>query len=470
MKTRFGVWPLSALLCPLLVACNWVDSTGVQGLAPRTEVFLDDTPVGSAVVLDEKSQVRIVASRGSAIVDEQTYEWSSSALTQGALEACAGLGGFDIDIAAANLEDACTDPSNCSVNFERVITTDGVAEFSLDAPELRASVGLRYSLTVKDDSTVIDTREYDFCFVAINEAPDANDDTFVIREGRREVFPISSTNLLTNDTDDEDASNDGLKILTEATVEPQFARYFELGDDGSFTYESSLEGILSDQFDTFQYSLTDGVFTSIAQVTLRIVTDNQAPEQLDDIPELEAQVGEAFIENLALYFIDPEDGDLAFSFAEEGGLPARSGLSLLSNGVLSGTPLIGDVGTYQLQLIISDGGRKIESLFILDIAASAVAESNTDPVYIEDTVFNQVLFLGASIRAVAPQFIDADDDELEYTIAGTGELPDGVTIDSDTGVISGRPVARTWVRDLQVLATDPFGATAVSESFYIRVR
>ena len=470
MKTRIGVWPLLALLCPLIVACNWVDSTGSQGAVTRTEVFLDDTPVGSAVVLNENTQVPVSTSRSLSTNDEQTFSWNQLPLAQGALAACASQGGFNAEFAVNDLNNACSDSSNCSVSFEPLATTDGFAKFLLRSPELKASLAIRYELTVEGSSGIIDTQEYDFCFVAINEAPDASDDTFVIREGMREVISINSTNLLSNDSDDIDDSDMELRILTQPTIAPTRHSFFELGDDGSFFYESSLEGILSDQIDTFEYALTDGVFTSTARVTLRIVANNQAPNQLDEIPFLTAVVGEAFAENLSLYFIDPEEGQLSYSFATGGSLPVVSGLSLLANGVLSGTPFLQDIGSYQLQLLVSDGGREIETPITLEIVESSVAEGNTAPEYVDDTVFDQILFLGAPIRSVAPEFEDIDEDELEFSIAGTGDLPDGVAINSETGVVSGRPLARTWVRDIRVVATDPFGATAVSDSFYIRVR
>jgi hypothetical protein len=470
VKTRIGVWPLLALLGPLLVACNWVDSTGSQGVAPRTEIFLDDFPIGSVKALNEQTEARIVTSSSSTTADEQTYIWSAFPLEQGKLASCEGQDGFNIVNAAGSLIDACTDPSNCSVSFEPVTTTDGVAAFVFTAPELQASVGLRFGLSVQDITGTIDTIERDFCLIAINEAPDANDDTFVIREGIREVFSASSTNLLSNDSDDIDVSNDGLHILTEPSIAPEFDSFFKLGDDGSFTYESNLVGILSDQIDTFEYILSDGVSESVATVTLRIVASNQAPEQLDYIPLLSAFAGEIFGENLSLYFADPEEGALSFSFASGGGLPVGSRLTLSNNGVLLGTPILSDVGTYLLELLISDGGREIESLITLEIVELPAAEGNTAPVYVEDTVFSQTLFLGAAISSLTPEFEDADADELKFSIFGTEELPAGVTIDADTGVISGRPLARTWVRDLLIEAIDPFGATAISDPFYIRVR
>lgn len=456
-------------MCSTLVACNWVDSTGSQGNEPRTEVFLDDLPIGSAAVLNEKTQASIVTSRSAAASDDQTYLWSAAPLEEGALAACAAQDGFNMDLAASSLATACTDVGNCSVTFEPV-SSDNVTAFLLTAPELRASVGLRFDLTVRDASGTIDNRPYDFCFVAINEAPDANDDTFVVREGVREVFSIDSTNLLSNDTDDIDVSNTEFRILPQAIVEPEFASVFILGDDGSFTYESSLEGILSDQFDTFEYALSDGVFTSTARVRLRIVANNQAPEQLDDIPPLSASVGEAFAENLSLYFADPEEGDLSFSFAAQGGLPVGGGLTLSGSGVLAGTPVLSDIGSYQLQLLVSDGGREIESLITLDIHGSEEATDNTAPVYVEDTVFDQTLALGAPIRSIVAEFEDADEDVLEYSIFGTVALPVGVSIASDTGVVSGRPLVRAWTRNLRIVATDPLGGTAVSDPFFIRVR
>lgn len=470
MKTRIGAWPLLVFACPLVVACNWVDSTGAQGVVPTTEVFLDDTPVGGVVVLDEKAQVRIVTSRGAAVVDEQIYLWSEAPLEQGALAACAEQGGFDIDSAVSSLTEACTDTSDCSIDFKQVETTDGVTEFSLNAPELKAPVGLRYGLTVQNSTGTIDRREYDFCFISVNEAPTANDDTFVIREGVREVFSINSTNLLSNDTDDIDISNTEFRILTQAIVEPEFASFFVLGDDGSFTYESNLLGILTDQFDSFEYALSDGVFNTSGRVTLRIVASNQAPEQLVAIPLLSAPVGAAFAENLSLYFADPEEGDLNYSFSAQGALPIGSGLVLSTDGILSGTPSVNDVGIYQLQLQVSDGGQVIESSITLEVVELPPIISNLAPAYIDATVFDQVLFLGASIRSVIPGFVDGDNDVLMFSIFGTRVLPDGVTINTATGVISGSPLARTWVRDLRVQATDPFGASAVSDSFSIRVR
>ncbi len=471
MKTRTGVLLSTALLCLSLSACDWVDSTGAQSALPsRTEVFLDDTPIGSANAINEKTVVEISANRNAAAADGTTYSWSDSPIDQGDLATCAGLSGFNVDIAATSLESACSTDAICSVAFEPDEDSLSGADFTFLAPELKASVGLRYALTTTTAAGSSSTREYDFCLIAINEAPDANDDTFVIREGVRETIPASGINLLSNDTDDEDVSNQALTVNPDAVVLPQSAAFFQLGTDGSFTYESELENILTDQFDSFEYEVSDGISKSTARVSLRVVASNQAPEQIDAVPNLRAALGVVFTENLSLYFSDPEQGDLTYSLAPGFDLPEASGISLQSNGILSGIPVLADVGSYSLKLVISDGGQEIETLFALTVSGVAAGSRNSIPEYVEGSVADRTLFLGAALTPITPEFTDEDDDTLTYSLSDGVELPAGVTIDDETGVISGRPLARTWVRDLRVIATDPLGFAAISESFFIRVR
>lgn len=470
VKIRSGGWFFTALLCSSLVACDWVDSTGTQTAVSRTDVFLDDTPIGTANAINEKSLVPVVIDRNAIDGDGKTYRWSDAPIEEGALTSCAAIPGFDITIAASTLANACTDATTCSVGFEPEEDAQSEADFTFEAPELKASIGLKYALTITTESGSSSTRDYDFCLIAINEAPDANDDTFVIREGVPESFSVMGINLLTNDTDDIDVSNMPLTVNTTPLVEPSSAEFLELKSDGSFVYKSRLTNILSDQFDSFEYEVTDGIFTSTARVSLRIVASNQAPALIDDIPTLRATVGVVFVENLSLYFMDPEQGDLSFSFAPGFDLPANSGLSLQSNGVLSGIPSLADVGSYTLKLLTSDGGQEIETLMAFTISGVPANSRNSIPEYIEDSVADRTLFLGTSMVAITPEFSDDDDDELTYSLFGSAELPAGVTIDDETGVISGRPLARIWVRDLRVLATDPSGSSAISETFFIRVR
>lgn len=470
MKTRVTLYLTTITSCLLVSACGWVDSTGRQaGAVTTTEVFLDDLPVGSTVQLEEMSVVRITASRDASAAVEQTFSWSEP-LEQGNLDSCAGEEDYSAELAADSLRDACTDSEQCSINFERVETADDVAEFNLLAPQLKAPVGLRYGLTVTGSDGEVNTREFDFCLIAVNEAPVATNDTFVVLEGERKVFTVDDPNLLSNDSDDVDVSNTEFIILSEPAQIPANAAFFELGNDGSFTYESSLAGILNDQFDSFIYQLSDGVHVSTARATIRIVASNQAPQVIDDIPLLTAMVGVPFVENLSLYFLDPEETELTYSFTADSILPSEGTLTLSDDGVLSGIPDEEDVGTYDLALTVTDGSASVETPLTLMIEAPLAALENLPPEYISGTVFNQNIDLGEPIRPLTPGFIDPDGDALTFAIIGSSDLPDGVDIDADTGIISGVPEELTNVRKLRIEATDSFGESAVSAFFNIRVR
>ena len=476
MRNIFDRGP-GVLLCLLgtlaLSACDWVDSTGAQSPEqPVTEIFLDDALVSGPVLLRENSRARIAASRDISASAEQTVTWNDEPLVQGNLDICADLNGFDQSIAADSLPEACADPTQCEFNIEPVITDDGSREFRLQTPVLKASVGLRYELTIEDSDGRSNVEELDVCMTAVNDAPVANDDTFVVLEGTRLLVDASGVNLLSNDSDDIDVSNREFRILEQASIEPNFAAFFELNPagDGGFIYESNLTDIRADQFDSFEYELSDGLYTSKAQVTLRIVTSNQAPELIDPIPVLLATEGEPFLENLALYFSDPEDNDLSYSIADDDALPSSGTLELDANGLLSGIPDEDDVGSHVFTLIASDGGRETDTDVTLEVGAAPIVPLNNAPEYEEDTVFDQIILLGRSIRPIQPIFEDPDGDELTYSIIGTSDLPAGVTIDDETGVITGTPLRRTWVRNLRVEATDPFGESAISDPFYIRVR
>lgn len=471
MRTTVSLSASIAATCLLVSGCNWVDSAGTQGVdVPVTEVFLDDMPVEGVIPLDEKSSGRIITSRVTTNSIDQTFTWSEAPLAEGNLVRCAALPNFNVDVVANSLSEACTDADQCSLSFVRVENDQGNAVFNLLTPALRAPVGVSHQLTVTDSEGRESVSDYDICLMSINEAPVAENDTFVVLEGTREVFAADELNLLSNDSDDQDETNEALRVLTQPLEGPDSAAFFELREDGSFTYESNLSGIRTDQFDSFVYQLTDGVHVSTATVTLRIVVVNQAPTLLDEIPELSVVEGEELLENLGLYFVDPEESELSYALSDDTPLPDEGTLALSDEGLLSGIPDEDDVGTHVLTLVVSDGGATLEADITLVIEAAPVVEENTAPEYVEDTVFDQIILLGRAIRPVSPEFIDAEGDILVYAIAGSSVLPDGVEIDEETGVVSGLPTEVTNVRNLRIVATDPFGETAISEAFYIRVR
>ncbi len=459
----------------LLSSCDWVDSAG-DDQAPTTEVFLDGIPIGGAIVADEGSLTRITTARQSSSV-QQVFTWSEEPLEQGALDVCADQDGFNASFAADTLQQACAAGVDCQLEFETVTTNNDndVAEFNVQIPTLDAPVGLRYELTTEDDTGRTSVEEYSLCLIAINEAPVAVDDTFSVIEGSVLEVTADSLNLLSNDSDDTDVRNTALEVLPEPLVAPEFAAQFSLGTDGSFTYESSLTDLREDQFDSFTYQLSDGVFTppdaSVAVVTIRIVAANQAPEQILPIELLEATEGEPFSVELADNFVDPENGVVTFALSPQTPLATGSGLELSTTGELEGTPTAADVGSYQLVLLVSDGSLTSEVDIALEVSPMPLVPTNSAPLFVANTVFNQTVEVGERITPVEPEFTDADMDVLRYSTASTStpRLPPGVTINTATGVISGRANVAGVYRGLRVRATDPSQRSAVSTSFTITV-
>ena len=455
-----------------LTGCNWVDSAGGGGSGGTgTEITLDAIPLGGAAAVLEETTPRIKVARQSLAFD-RAYRFDETPSLEGALDACLSLDGFDADRAADTLTEACSSAEDeCRFVAESDVTNSDELAFTLVVPTLRAPVGRRHTLStgrevVAEDGSVSFVeearRDIDFCLLSMNEAPDAGDDTYVLVEG--EILDVSAADgVLVNDQDDDDAGNQPLRVNPTPVSAPSEATVFELREDGSFTYEFGGSDIRTDLRDVFEYEVTDGSLSTTAEVSVRIIAGNQAPVLLQSPDDYMATVGEFFVEDLSGLFEDPEGLELEFSFIED--LPADGTLALTPEGTFSGTPGAGDEGIYVLTLVADDGVSTTEVLVNLMIEEG----TNSPPEFVSGSVFNQTVDLGDPIRDVVPIFIDPDGDELTYRNARTA-LPDGVELDTETGVVSGVPTEIGFARFLLIEASDPDGETAQSIIFSIRVQ
>jgi len=456
----------------LMASCDWVDSAGVQGTSPATQIAIDNELASDVIGIDEKTTATLTLARDTQSDPIPTFSFSSEPLAEGNLSLCEEISNYNAEFAADSLVQACTSIDDCQFDIEMLPIEDDAQEaaFNMTVPSLRASVGLRYELSIDNGDGVISNNERTFCLLAVNEAPDANDDTFVVAEGATLNITPSTTNLLSNDTDDIDVTNLPLEIDAEALVEPTSAEFFELGTDGSFNYQSSLSALREDQFDSFEYELTDGLFTSTATVTIRIVTANQAPQQLEEpLPLQLATQGQPFNFSLGDFFVDPEGVDVRFSLSPGTPFALGSGFRLSSDGELSGTPTSADVGSYALLILASDGSSTSTANLAIEVDAASEPVTNSAPVFVPQSVFSQRVQVDSVITPVQPLFTDEDDDTLSYSMAGNRLLPSGVFIDVTTGVISGSPRVVGNFNNLRVRATDPSGLFALSSTFSLTV-
>ncbi len=168
-----------------------------------------------------------------------------------------------------------------------------------------------------------------------------------------------------------------------------------------------------------------------------------------------AYEGQAFLLNAASHFTAPAVGDtLTYSAS----LP--TGLSIDHNtGVISGTPTDGDYGNHTITVTATDAHDKaVSESFHL-----AVGDSGPTATAIADqsAYEGQTFSLNVSSHFTAP----ATGDTLTYS----GSLPTGLTLDHNTGVISGTPTDSDFGdHSITVTATDAHGK-AVSETFQLAV-
>ena len=548
-------WVMSGLALVLMAGCDWVDSTGRESnSAPVTQISFADGQQTEVSQIDELKSITLSVSATDADGSVNRFQWSDVPVEQGNLSQCASLTDFNSELAADSLDAACAQDANCRVSIEQQLGADEDVDFLVSAPKLKAHVGVTFELSAVDNEGGTGRQRSTFCLIAINEAPDARDDSFTVLEGETLNVDGSGVHLLSNDIDDEHVGNQQeLQLLTQPKIEPSLARSLVLREDGGFTYVASA---LPDRgaelaIDTFVYTVTDGIQNSDATVSIRILAKNDPPVLLAEIPIQQVIAGVPFEFDLSTYFNDAEGGMLNFAIVG-GSLPRSGGLTLTPAGTLSGVAEQLDVGSYPVRIIASDGGENVvadlnidveENLpvaavsileqsielgeeleldvsdrfddpenqpltfsvdtsyanadldmdeetgilsaefddigrYTIDVSASDgvtpassirfvvnVSSDNVAPIF-RGRIASQEIALGDAITPIAGVFSDANDDELTYS--SVGDLPAGLTLNAN-GVLSGRPTEGGNFTGLRIVATDPFGLFARSNAFSIRI-
>ena len=160
------------------------------------------------------------------------------------------------------------------------------------------------------------------------------------------------------------------------------------------------------------------------------IAANRSPVVANAIPDQTSTAGTsfsyAFPENT---FSDPDTDDtLSYEAAVSDGTELPSWLSFTAGTrTFSGTPAAGDVGTVSVKVTARDGnGDTAADIFDIVVRAALAAPTYTAPA---------TLKVGAAITAMSPTGGAGID---EYDATG---LPEGLSIDDGTGVISGTPAA-----------------------------
>ncbi|NND92428.1 MAG: hypothetical protein HKN42_16330 [Granulosicoccus sp.] len=418
----------SLLIVTTLSACGWVDSTGVQGsTVPIT--LRNAQPVA---LLEEVALTALLAGEGA---DLQNWTWSPD--DADITDRCGEIEGFDTALSSHSLDDACSIDGDCVLALEES-RIGSATRFTLRMPALRSPVALNFRLRATRDDGAIVERQQLLCGLSVNEAPQAENDSYLTLQGEiLLVKPTDPNSLLANDHDDDDIRNSALRVarLVEA---PRFAANFSLDDNGGFYYQSVANGSAVDAGnfrDSFVYAVTDGLHDVHATATIDIVSENRGPQRVQKIPDItvnafsDDETPDTLVYDLTRYFVDPDGDTLVYSLAGEQ-QPGTDSIQLSPRGRLDILPSSADIGKYTLDLTVDDGLEDVSDSFEV-IIAPPYSWADNQPPEVTD-IRNQTVKDSFSYD-VSVYFSDPDDDVLSFRADG---LPQDVTITS-SGIIRG---------------------------------
>ncbi len=161
----------------------------------------------------------------------------------------------------------------------------------------------------------------------------------------------------------------------------------------------------------------------------------------------------SFAENSAGTFSVTATGDTPITFTESGALP--SGVTLATNGTLSGTPAFGTAGSYPVTLTATDTNSNTSTqAFTLTVTATApVFTSGTSTSFTENS---------------AGTFSVTATGDTPITFTESGALPSGVTLAAN-GTLSGTPAFGTaGSYPITITATDANSNTS-TQAFTLTV-
>ncbi|MEN8236552.1 MAG: putative Ig domain-containing protein [Pseudomonadota bacterium] len=287
------------------------------------------------------------------------------------------------------------DPEGDPENFNTLtINMDGTVDFEHFGDMLLFTQGdyLQFTYMIDDGLGGMDEA---MANIHINIPPEAEDDTVMQDEDSAQDAPLmifAEEDLLSNDNDPDDlpdplfvenifieGSDDlitslGVELTFEMDMDGAITKIFYDATQINFDLLVNLEDLNSlrefeegDQVegenfikDSFEYTLSDGLENDTATVMVMITGENDDPFVENEIEDALVTVGELFMEDLSLVFVDPDFGDeLMLSLNDD----APDWL-MIDGTMLSGTP--DETGEFDVTVIAMDnfGGSAMDEFVI----------------------------------------------------------------------------------------------------------
>ena len=365
--------------------------------------------------------------------------------------------------------------------------------------DFNASQGGPYNVTVTVDDGNGGTEDATFTWTVSNPPPVAADDT----NSSTENAPVSG-DVLANDNDTGPDGDDltvdqvdGVPGNVGSAVTGSNGGQFTLNPDGSYDFDPNGEfddlAAGESRTTSVTYRVSDGNGgTDTATLEVTVNGQNDAPTAID-IPDDRTPFGADYTNNVSGSFDDIDEGDELTYSAE--GLP--EGLSIdPETGEISGRPL--ESGAFGVTITATDlTGETVSEPFELSVTPPASipdapvvpGDSGGEPPAGGDDVFISItetppaagvisdtgletgagpmLFRDALDTGLSP-FTDGTDQivgQLRYqaTQADGSPLPEGLTVDPDTGEIKGQLPPGTDRAQIRVIGVDQDGNTLTRE-------
>jgi len=289
-----------------------------------------------------------------------------------AVEQCQLENGFDSSIAVTQLNRACSSENRCDFLVQQY-DNNGRIEFDVTMPVLKAPVALSFALETTLASGELYSQEQTICGIAINEAPDVNDDYYIALTTKERTVPASSAlAIFANDTDDVHVLNQPL-FIKEIISGPAYAEDLFLRSDGSFQYLADSNLALSnDDYldDQFVIRISDGVYDVDSTVNLRLKNFNTGPSLVTRIPDYEVTVDDdAGVDidlDLTVHFADIDDDPLRYRLLPNQFTDSGS-LTLDANGRLTGRLTLPDLGSDRITVYVTDGLEELRDRFRITV-------------------------------------------------------------------------------------------------------
>ncbi|XOV79108.1 MAG: Ig-like domain-containing protein [Aestuariibacter sp.] len=341
-----------------------------------------------------------------------------------------------------------TDPDGDSLTITAATVTSGVGSVSIASGDTTLTYSSSSTGSETISYTIVDgnggTDSATISVTVVNDFPAASNDSYTLLHSGSSVNVSANAGVLINDSDPN-----GDTISAALVTGPTNSTAFTLNADGSFSYQHNGTGNLTD---SFTYNASDGTNTASATVSLTIAPDNNAP-QICTIPQVYAQVGEPFVQDIVTKDHDEEPQTITLS-----GEPSWMTISTIdsTSSQLSGTPGSGDVGTFTGITVETTDGFDTETLVFDLTVVDDFGSSNSLNVELGGTLeqvtdvaidnYGNIVIVGqvdgdfgitrlhsdgstdTSFNSGAVKVID---------FGGTDDFPTSVTIRGDNAIIVG---------------------------------